>query len=167
MLSSLKNMFKVPDLRNKILFTLLIIALYRLGAHIPVPGIDVDVAADARSSQAETRRRARLPAPVLGRRAHPVRRVRARDHAVHHRSIIMQVLGVVIPKLEEWQKQGAVGQRKITQWTRYLTIGHRHSCRPPALTFVFHNGGGRLLRRQQRARTSTCSPATSPCRASC
>ena len=37
-------------------------------------------------------------------------------------SIIMQILGVVIPKLEEWQNQGAVGQRKITQWTRYLTI---------------------------------------------
>ena len=37
-------------------------------------------------------------------------------------SIIMQILGVVIPKLEEWQQQGAVGQRKITQWTRYLTI---------------------------------------------
>ena len=40
MLSSLKNMFKVPDLRNKILFTLLIIALFRLGTHIPVPGVD-------------------------------------------------------------------------------------------------------------------------------
>ena len=38
-------------------------------------------------------------------------------------SIIMQILGVVIPKLEEWQEQGAVGQRKITQWTRYVTIG--------------------------------------------
>ena len=81
--SSLKNMFKVPDLRNKILFTLLMIALYRFGAHIPVPGIDLS-AVKTLQEQAEERRRARLPAAVLGRRAHPVRRVRARDHAVHH-----------------------------------------------------------------------------------
>ncbi len=42
MLSSLKNMFRIPDLRNKILFTLLVIALYRVGSHVPVPGIDLD-----------------------------------------------------------------------------------------------------------------------------
>ena len=42
MLSSLKNMFKVPDLRNKILFTLMMLAIYRLGSHVPVPGIDLD-----------------------------------------------------------------------------------------------------------------------------
>ena len=41
MLSSLKNMFKVPDLRNKIMFTLLMLALYRFGSHVPVPGIDL------------------------------------------------------------------------------------------------------------------------------
>ena len=43
MFSNLKNVFKVPDLRNKVLFSLLMIALYRLGAHLPVPGIDVSV----------------------------------------------------------------------------------------------------------------------------
>ena len=46
MLSSMKNMFKVPDLRNKILFTLLMIGLYRLGSHVPVPGIDVGALKD-------------------------------------------------------------------------------------------------------------------------
>ncbi len=53
----------------------------------------------------------------------------------------MQILGVVIPKLEEWQNQGAVGQRKITQWTRYLTIAIA-LLQATGLTFLFHNGGG-------------------------
>jgi preprotein translocase subunit SecY len=56
-------------------------------------------------------------------------------------SIIMQILGVVIPKLEEWQNQGAVGQRKITQWTRYLTIAIA-LLQATALTFLFGRGGG-------------------------
>ena len=56
-------------------------------------------------------------------------------------SIIMQILGVVIPKLEQWQNQGAVGQRKITQWTRYLTIGIA-VMQATGLTYLFHNGGG-------------------------
>ena len=83
-LSSLQNIFKVPDLRNKVLFTLLMIVLYRFGAHMPVPGIDVERAQDAAAAQAEPGRRARLPAPLLRRRAHPVRHLRPRDHAVHH-----------------------------------------------------------------------------------
>ena len=56
-------------------------------------------------------------------------------------SIIMQILTVVIPKLEQWQQQGAVGQRKITQWTRYLTIVIA-LVQSTALAFLFHNGGG-------------------------
>ena len=58
-------------------------------------------------------------------------------------SIIMQILGVVIPKLEEWQNQGAVGQRKITQWTRYVTIGIA-ILQSTGLAYLFHNGGGGL-----------------------
>ena len=56
-------------------------------------------------------------------------------------SIIMQILAVVIPKLEQWQEQGAVGQRKITQWTRYLTIAIA-LVQSTGLAFLFHNGGG-------------------------
>ena len=48
---------------------------------------------------------------------------------------------MVIPKLEQWQEQGAVGQRKITQWTRYLTIAIA-LLQSTGLTFLFHNGGG-------------------------
>ncbi|MEI2637638.1 MAG: preprotein translocase subunit SecY [Microthrixaceae bacterium] len=59
-------------------------------------------------------------------------------------SIIMQILAVVIPKLQEWQEQGAVGQRKTTQWTRYLTIGIS-ILQSTGLVFLFHNGGGGLV----------------------
>ncbi len=61
-------------------------------------------------------------------------------------SIIMQILAVVIPKLEQWQQQGAVGQRKITQWTRYLTVAIA-ILQSTGLAFLFHNGGGGLRRR--------------------
>ena len=59
-------------------------------------------------------------------------------------SIIMQILTVVIPKLEEWQKMGAVGQRKITQWTRYVTIAIA-VMQSTGLVFLFNNGGGGLF----------------------
>jgi preprotein translocase subunit SecY len=56
----------------------------------------------------------------------------------------MQVLGVVIPKLEEWREQGAVGQKKITQWTRYVTVVLA-LLQATGLAFLFHNGGGGLF----------------------
>ena len=56
-------------------------------------------------------------------------------------SIIMQILAVVIPKLEQWQEQGAVGQRKITQWTRYLGVAIA-LLQGTGITYLFHTGGG-------------------------
>ena len=53
----------------------------------------------------------------------------------------MQILGVVVPKIEQLQQQGAVGQRKITQYTRYLTIAIA-VLQATGLAFLFHNGGG-------------------------
>ena len=67
-------------------------------------------------------------------------------------SIIMQLLAVVIPKLEQWQEQGAVGQKKITQATRYLTVALA-IMQSTGLAFVFHNGGQGFLGR--RPATST------------
>ena len=81
----------------------------------------------------------------------------------------MQILAVVIPKLEQWQQQGAVGQRKITQWTRYLTVAIA-IMQSTGLAFLFHNGGGGLLRRRQQpadidlfARTSRLPGCCSSC----
>src|ERR1700694_1067069 len=121
MLSSLKNMFKVPDLRNKIGFTVLIIALYRLGSHVPVPGIDFSAVRSLQSAAARGGVLAFLNLfsggaltrfAVFGLGIMPY--ITA--------SIIIQLLVVVIPKLEQWRDQGAVGQRKLTQTTRYLTV---------------------------------------------
>ncbi len=74
-------------------------------------------------------------------------------------SIIMQVLGVVIPKLEELQQEGAVGQRKITQYTRYVTIGLA-TLQATGLVFIFGNGPrhGVLLRRAAPRRPCRCCP---------
>ena len=83
MLSRLRNMFRVPDLRNKILFTILIVAVYRLGAHIPVPYVDFSAIKELQDSR-EHRRRRRVPRPVLRRRDHERRDLLPRDHAVHH-----------------------------------------------------------------------------------
>ena len=121
MLTSLRNMFRVPDLRNKILFTLFVIVVYRFGAHIPVPGVDL--------TAVKTLRDQAKAGGVLGflnlfsggaLTQFAVFALGIMPYITS--SIIMQILGVVIPKLEEWQNQGAVGQRKITQWTRYMTI---------------------------------------------
>jgi preprotein translocase subunit SecY len=137
-LSALRNAFKVPDLRRKILFTLLVIALYRLGSHIPNPGIDhnavqqlIDQGRQAGgvvsflnlfSGGALTR------FAIFGLGIMPY--ITA--------SIIMQLLAVVIPRIEEWQKQGEIGHRKVTQWTRYVTIVLA-LIQSTGLVFLFHN----------------------------
>ncbi len=121
MLESFLNVFRVADLRKKIAFTLTIVALYRLGSYIPSPGIDV--------SQLSRFKDQANQGGVLG-----VLQLFSGGALTQMAifalgimpyitsSIIMQILGIVVPKIEQWQEQGAVGQRKITQWTRYLTI---------------------------------------------
>jgi preprotein translocase subunit SecY len=136
-------MFRVADLRNKILFTLLIMAVYRFGAHVPVPGIDFQAV-----KQLENQAR---DGGVLGFLAFfsggGLTRMAIFGLGIMPyitSSIIMQVLTVVIPKLEQWQDEGAIGQKKITQWTRYLTVVLA-ILQSTGLAFLFHNGGGGLL----------------------
>jgi preprotein translocase subunit SecY len=143
-LSSLRNMFRVADLRNKILFTLAMMAIYRFGSYVPAPGIDVDAVEQLRDQASQS-------GGVLGwlqlfsggaLTNFAVFALGIMPYITS--SIIMQILTVVIPKLEEWQQQGAVGQRKMTQWTRYLTMAIA-VLQATALSFLFHNGGGGLL----------------------
>jgi preprotein translocase subunit SecY len=143
-LSSVRNTFRVPDLRGKIFFTLLVLAVYRFGAFIPAPGIDLDAVE-------ELRRQAEQGAGVLGflqlfsggaLTQFALFALGIMPYITA--SIIMQILTVVIPKLEEWQSMGAVGQRKITQWTRYLAVSIA-LLQSTGLAFLFHNGGGGLL----------------------
>ncbi len=148
MLSSLKNIFKVPDLRNKVLFTLLMLAVYRLGAHVPVPGIDLS-AIKQLNEQAKNGGALSFLQLFSGGALTNFAVFALGIMPYITSSIIMQILTVVIPKLEQWQQQGAVGQRKITQWTRYLTIVIA-TVQATGLAFLFHNGGGGFGRLQNQ-----------------
>ena len=143
MLANVRNMWKVDDLRKKIGFTLLILAIYRFGAHVPVPGVDFQAV-----QQLEDQAR---QGGVLGFLSFfsggALTRFAIFGLGIMPyitSSIIMQVLTVVIPKLEQWQSQGAVGQKKITQWTRYLTVVLA-ILQGTGLAFLFNRGGGGLF----------------------
>jgi preprotein translocase subunit SecY len=120
-LSNVRNVFKVPDLRNKVLFTLAIIVVYRVGAHVPVPGVDTDAVKTLKDQAQQSGALGFLNLFSGGAlTSFAIFALGIMPYITS--SIIIQILGVVIPKLEQWQNQGAVGQRKITQWTRYLAI---------------------------------------------
>src|SRR3954463_4740842 len=119
---ALANVFRIPDLRRRVLFTLGLLAVYRVGAYIPTPGI-----ATARFQEFFTRNAGggflvyfdlfsggllrRMTLFALGITPYITA------------SIILQLLTVVVPTLEKLQKEGELGRRKITQWTRYLAVG--------------------------------------------
>jgi preprotein translocase subunit SecY len=141
--SNVKNMFKIPDLRGKIIFTLAIIALYRFGAHVPTPGVDFE----AIESLSEASQRGGVLGFLNLFSGGALTRFAIFGLGIMPyitSSIIMQLLQVVIPKLEEWRDQGAVGQKKITQATRYLTVALA-MMQSTALAFAFHNGAQGFL----------------------
>jgi preprotein translocase subunit SecY len=137
LLGAFINAFKVPDLRKKILFTLLIIAIYRFGAHVPTPGIDVERAQQfAQGAQSGVFAFINLfSGGALTQLA--VFALGIMPYITS--SIIMQLLTVVIPKLEAWSKEGESGVKKITQWTRYLTVVLA-LLQSTGLAFLFHRG---------------------------
>ena len=142
-MSRIGNIFKVADLRNKVLFTLFMLVLYRLGCYLPVPGIDQN----AVNSIGEQAREGGVLAFLQLFSGNALTQFSLFALGIMPyitSSIIMQILTVVIPKLQEWQQQGATGQAKITQWTRYLTIGIS-VLQATGLVFLFHNGGGGLV----------------------
>jgi len=137
---NLKNIFKVPDLRNKILVLLGLILLYRLGNALRVPGIDREAVKQFKKgveSQGALGFLDMFSGGAFG--SFSIFALGIMPYITS--SIIMQVLGVVIPKLQSLQQEGAVGQRKITQYTRYLAIGIS-LLQATALTFIFGNGNG-------------------------
>jgi preprotein translocase subunit SecY len=133
MLTAFIRAFRTPDLRRKLLFTLFIIAVFRLGSALPAPGIseksiNACIGLEAGSSQAGVYQLVnlfsggallRLSVFALGIMPYITA------------SIILQLLTVVIPRLEALKDEGQSGQAKITQYTRYLTIGLPASWRWP------------------------------------
>jgi preprotein translocase subunit SecY len=118
-LTAIFNAFRVPELRRKILFTLGIIGLYRVGAYIPVPGVDVAAVQELVSNNATLGLLGLFSGGALEQFA--VFSLGIMPYITS--SIIMQLLQGVIPQVEAWAKEGETGQRKITQITRYMTLG--------------------------------------------
>jgi preprotein translocase subunit SecY len=142
-IKNILNVFRISDLRNKILFTVVIIALYRLGTAIRVPGIDHQAVEQLRDQANQQGALGFLNLFSGGAFASfSIFALGIMPYITA--SIIMQVLGVVIPKLEELQQQGAVGQRKITQYTRYVTIALA-TLQATGLTFIFGTGNGQAF----------------------
>ncbi|MGA7396359.1 MAG: preprotein translocase subunit SecY [Solirubrobacterales bacterium] len=121
MLATVAKAFSVPDIRRKLLFVAGILALYRLGAYVPVPGINIDAVKELESQLSGSNilgflnlfsggSLSRLSLFALGIMPYITA------------SIILQLMTVVVPALERLQKEGEVGQQKITQYTRYLTV---------------------------------------------
>ncbi len=121
MLKSILNAFKSPDLRKKIGFTFALLALYRLGTFVPVPGVDAQSIADRINGQGSANvlqflnlfsggALTRFSVFALGIMPYITA------------SIVIQLMTVVIPRLEALQKEGEAGYAKITQYTRYLTV---------------------------------------------
>ncbi|WP_431843302.1 preprotein translocase subunit SecY [Calidifontibacter indicus] len=123
MLSAFGRAFTTPDLRKKILFTLAIMALFRLGSHVPTPGISyaaIEACQRAASGQQSLLGLANL---FSGGALLQFSVFALGIMPYITASIIVQLLTVVIPRFEELKKEGQSGQTKMTQYTRYLTIG--------------------------------------------
>src|SRR5271155_5825347 len=119
--SKLSNIFRVPDLRKRLLFALGLLAVYRIGGHIPTPGVDAN-----RLSEFFTRNAGGVFGYIDLFSGGMLRRLTIFALGIMPyitASIILQLLTVVWPTLEKLQKEGELGRRKITQWTRYLTLG--------------------------------------------
>jgi preprotein translocase subunit SecY len=121
-LATILNAFKVAEIRKKLAFTAAMLALYRLGAYIPVPGVNTDALDQISSNYAGSNVLGLLnlfSGGGLSRIAIFALGIMPYITA----SIILQLLTVVSPSLEKLQKEGEVGQARITQYTRYLTVG--------------------------------------------
>ncbi|MFN0103003.1 MAG: preprotein translocase subunit SecY [Bryobacteraceae bacterium] len=119
-LEAVANAFRIPDLRNRILFTLAMLAIYRLGGHIPTPGIDAERLEEFfRQNQGTLLGFFDLFSGGMFRRL-TIFALGIMPYITS--SIILQLMTIVVPTLEKLQKEGELGRRKITQYTRYLTV---------------------------------------------
>src|SRR5687768_12874034 len=122
MLRTISSAFTVPEIRRKLAFTAAMLALYRLGSHIPVPGIDTKAVEDIQDNFSGSNILGFLNLFSGG----GLQRVAIFALGIMPyitASIILQLMTVVVPTLEKLQKEGEVGQARITQYTRYLTVG--------------------------------------------
>src|SRR3954464_9198960 len=138
MISTIFSSFRVAEIRNKILFTMAVLAVYRLGSFIPVPGVNVQAVDDIQNNYSSG---------VLGLldtfTGGGLSRIALFALGIMPyitASIILQLLVVVSPALEKLQKEGEGGQARITQYTRYLTVGLA-AAQAVGYTFLFRSQG--------------------------
>ncbi len=145
MLSTILSAFTVAEIRKKLAFTALLLALYRVGSYIPVPGIDID--AVKASNQFEGGSILGLLNTFSGGGLSRLALFALGIAPYITASIILQVLQVAVPSLEKLSKEGEVGQQRITQYTRYLTVGFAFA---QSIGYVFffrssQNGGAPII----------------------
>jgi preprotein translocase subunit SecY len=125
MLKTFINIFRVPELRKKILFTLFMLAIYRIGYHVPLPGVDQAKFHSLAQNQDANSAAARLASYVSIFSGGNLSQSTIFGLGVMpyiSASIIFQLLVTVVPSLEKLQKEGETGRRKIQEWTRYATV---------------------------------------------
>ena len=118
MLSSLVNILKITELRQKVLFTLAMFMVFRLGTHIPVPGVNAEVIEQLFNSGSLFGMLDLFAGGALSKFSIFAMSITPYINA----SIIMQLLTVVVPTFESWSKEGEEGRKKISKITRYGTV---------------------------------------------
>jgi preprotein translocase subunit SecY len=156
MFKTLINVFRIPELRNKVLFTLFMLMIYRIGYHVPIPGVDQSNFEHLQKKQQE-----QGDDSAAGRLANYVSLFSGGNLSQStvfglgvmpyiSASIIFQLLATVVPSLEKLQKEGEQGRKKIQEWTRYATvplcviqgifwINYMHNTAPPLVQRSFAN----------------------------
>src|SRR5436190_6798005 len=133
MFKTFANIFRIPELRNKVLFTLFMLAIYRIGYHVPLPGVDqagfksladrqAKAAASNSGSESAAARLAAYVSLFSGGNLSQSTIFGLGIMPYISASIIFQLLATVLPALEKLQKEGETGRRKIQEWTRYATV---------------------------------------------
>ena len=121
----LKAIFTIPELRQKILLTLLFLAIYRIGYSIPLPFVDQTKMTAAMGGRRRAGQRARLRVACSPAATSAMPRIFGLGIMPYiSASIIFQLLGAVYPPLEKLQKEGESGRKKINEYTRYATVAH-------------------------------------------
>src|SRR5437867_13007770 len=129
MFTTLANIFRNPELRNKVLFTIFMLMIYRIGYHVPIPGVDQYSFKAMQEKQSQPTG----DETAAGRLAQYVSLFSGGNLSQStifglgvmpyiSASIIFQLLTTVVPSLEKLQKEGETGRKKIQEWTRYATI---------------------------------------------
>lgn len=125
MVSTVFNIFRIPDLRNKIIFTIALLVIYRVGFHIPIPGFDqekIAKLAESRDTESPLGRAALYMQMFTGGRLDKTTLFGLGIMPYITASIILMLLGEVIPALKKLRQEGQTGYKKIQEYTRYLTV---------------------------------------------